>query len=169
VRASMSRRLLRVGDVLASLAILVSLLASQREPRLQTAPVYETAWPPPAGQLLRELATAQELFYVKHLRYAKSISELPPLRLPEGWQATVLMGSSRRYRLQLSAPTAWPSGVVCSLWGERTNRQIIEAFYIDCRPPEQSRLRPLRIGVHGHNDWQALQHRSMKLELERTL
>jgi hypothetical protein len=92
-----------------------------------------------AGSLLRALAATEERFYDGHHRYARRMRELESLHLPQGWHATILTGSVRRYRIRLEPPATESEGTVCSLWGKRRDPRAIERFDIDCRRLHHSR------------------------------
>ena len=133
MRTVASRRLRRLGDVAASIALVASLRSEDRnDVRWMREPLVLPAWsytegsPPPVGRVLWQLAFAEEVFFVSHHRYAPHASDLD-VALPPGWRATVLAGSQRRYQVRLEA-----KDVSCLLWGNRVPGRGLEEFQIDC-------------------------------------
>ena len=155
VKGSPFRAFLRLGDVLATISMIGSFVIRLDGPRRgpfvctltigvdstasQGAWEFVAPWPPSAGSLLRALATTQERFYDRNHRYARRMRELESLRMPDGWHATILTGSARRYRIRLEPPARESEGTVCSLWGGRRDAQTIEPFDIDCHRAHRSR------------------------------
>ena len=133
MRSRTSRQLLRVGDVIASIALVVSLRSGER--RVHERRPYaanRTAWligddrPRNVGRVLWQLALAEERFVASHDRYAPHASYLD-VTLPDGWKATVLVGSARRYQVRLET-----EDVSCLLWGNRTPGRPLEEFNVNC-------------------------------------
>lgn len=146
MKGSPFRAFLRLGDVFATISMIGSFVVRVDGPRqrpfvcmvrveLDSTVSEEVS----AGSLLRALAATEERFYDRHRRYARELKELESLRLPQGWQATILTGSVRRYRIRLEPPARESEGTVCSLWGGRRDPKTIEPFDIDCHRAHRSR------------------------------
>ena len=125
--------------IVAGLAIVFTVVSGSRPQEYPHVwrPEYDQ---PSAGRYLRKLATAEEDFFIVHHRYARRAEELATVTLPKDWRATIVAGSTRRYRVRLDAPTDWPDGHVCWVWGQRVDPATIEPFEINCLTPESTPL-----------------------------
>ena len=139
MRTSASRRLLRLGDVIGSIALIASLRSGHTGHRSVERGGYGYGVglypPPPIGRVLWQLALAEERFYASHNRYAPHESNLD-ISLPAGWNAKVLTGSPRRYQVRLETRS-----ITCLLWGNRDPGRALDEFQINCLPRRHSRGR----------------------------
>ena len=147
MRASSSRRLVRLGDIVASIALVASLSSGDR--RVGRGMRHSTnvpAWSihdggvPSVGRVLWQLAIAEEKFFTSHYRYAPHAASLD-IALPAGWNVTVLAGSPRRYQVRLEVTIGPERGVSCLLWGNRVAGRPLDEFQVNCIDVRESRGR----------------------------
>ena len=164
MRASASRRLVRLGDIIASIALVASLSSGDRcvVRGMRCSNPGHAAWehygygrgqyarsvpiwsrqdePPSVGRVLWQLALAEETFFTLHYRYAPHAGSLD-IALPAGWNVTVLAGSQRRYQVRLNVTVGPERGVSCLLWGNRVAGRPLDEFQVNCVDVTDSRGR----------------------------